>query len=374
MSSVLDAAALEADRRLLERLRLPLAAALALLAGLLITFAVSEAPWRAFLALLTGALPEFAWSEGALQVRRMVRFGSVIEDAVTLTLLGLAVALPFSARQFSLGADGQLFLSALAAAAVSLAVGGPWFMVLPLALCAAVATGFAWGLLPGLLKARWQANEIVTTLMLNVVAIQFYQLVILYYLRDPAAGFPVTPFLPAAAVLPGILDKTNVNVMLLFAPVLAGAAWRLLMRTTIGFEIRMAGQAPAFARQAGMPLNRAMVLSMALGGAFAGLAGLHLSNGLLKRMPVDLPAGLGFEGLVVALLVRNDPRHIPVAAFFYAYLRTGAQVMERTTDVSRDVVLVIQALIILFVVAGQLLPPSLPGRLRGFARRAWRQA
>ena len=130
------------------------------------------------------------------------------------------------------------------------------------------------------------------------------------------------------------------------------------------------GEAPSFARQAGMPVSRAIVLSMALGGAFAAFAGVHVSHALLKRLPVDLSPGMGFEGLVVALLARNDPKSIPLAAFLYAWLRTGAQAMERTTDVSREVVLVIQAFIILFVVAQHLLPAgplALLGRLKAAA-------
>jgi simple sugar transport system permease protein len=281
----------------------------------------------------------------------------------------LAIAIPFRARQFSLGADGQMFLSALAAAAVSLFVGGPWYAVLPAAFAAALLTGFAWGLIPGWLKARYQANEIVTTLMLNLIAVQFYRLVISEYLRDPNAGFLVTPLLPAAAVLPGLITRTNVTAMLLLVPLAAVAAWLLLMRTTVGYEIRCVGQAPAFARQAGMPVTRAVVLSMALGGGFAAFAGIHIGNALLKRLPVDLTPGLGFEGLVVALLARNDPKSIPLAALFYAYLRTGAQAMERTTDVSREVVLVIQAFMILFIVADRLLPQDFPAVLR----RVWQR-
>lgn len=358
------------DRLLLRRLRLPLALIAALIAGFCVTALVSHEPLRAYLALLTGPLPELRWSEaGGWQLRRLVRFGSVVEDAITLTFLGLALVLPFRARQFSLGADGQMFLAALAACAVSLAIGGPWYLVLPAASVAAMLTGFAWGLIPGLLKARWQANEIVTTLMLNLIAVQFYQWIITGYLRDPAAGYLVTPLLPAAAVLPGLLAHTHVTLMLLFVPVASLVASLLLMRTTLGYEIRMVGAAPAFARQAGMPVTRAVVLSMALGGAFAGLAGLHLSNALLQRLPVDLTPGLGYEGLVVALLARNDPKSVPLAAFFYAWLRTGAQAMERTTDVSREVVLVIQALIILFVVAERLVPQGLPAALRRARRR-----
>jgi len=340
-----------------QRWRLPLAILASLAVGFAMTAMVSKEPLRAFLTLLTGALPRLQWSpEEGWRLLRMVRFGAVIEDAVTLTFLGLAVALPFRARQFSLGADGQMFLAALAAAAVSLYVPGPAVVVLPLVFVAACATGFAWGALPGVLKTRYQANEIVTTLMLNLIAIQFYRLLVSGCLRDPGAGFLVTPLLPDRLILPLLLDKTNVTVMLLLAPLVVGLAWLLLMRTTWGYEIRLVGQAPAFARQAGVPVERAVWLSMACGGFFAAFAGVHISNALLKRLPVDLTPGLGYEGLVVALLARNEPRAIPFAAFMYAYLRTGAQAMERTTDVSREVVLVIQALMILLVVSERLLP------------------
>ena len=188
-----DTARLQHQRGI-ERWQLPLAVVAALVVGFVITAMVSDEPWRAYLALTTGALPDIRWSDAhGWEMRRWVRFGSVIEDAITLTFLGLAVAIPFRARQFSLGADGQMFLSALAAAAVSLYVGGPWFVVLPAAFAAAVLTGFAWGLVPGVLKARFGANEIVTTLMLNLIAVQFYRLVITQVMRDPTAGYLVTP-------------------------------------------------------------------------------------------------------------------------------------------------------------------------------------
>ncbi|MBC3919300.1 ABC transporter permease [Undibacterium sp. CY18W] len=348
-----------------QRLRLFFAVFCALLIGFLVTATVSKEPVRAYLTMLTGPLPEIRWSDlHGWQLRRMVRFGSVIEDTITLSFLGLAVAIPFRARQFSLGADGQLFLSALAAAAVSLYLGDGFPFLLPIVFVAAILTGFTWGLLPGVLKARYQVNEIVSTLMLNLIAVQLYRLIISEYMRDPGAGFLVTPVLPSSAIFSGLIAHTNVSTMLYLLPFVVFAAWYLLMRTTTGYEIRTVGSAPAFARRVGMPVTRSIILSMAFGGAFAAFAGLHISNGLLKRLPVELSPGLGFDGLVVSLLARNDPKAIPMAAFFYAYLRTGAQAMERTTDVSREVVQIVQALIILFVVAEHLIPAGFSARLR----------
>jgi ABC-type uncharacterized transport system permease subunit len=336
----------------------PAAAALAV--GCVLILLVSREPLQALGSLLTGPLPQLRWSEDAgWTLRRVVRFGAVIEDAITLTLLGLAMLMGFRARQFSMGADGQFFLAALAAAVVSVqleaAAGVPGALVLPLAALAAVATGFTWGLLPGLLKTRWQANEIVTSLMLNIIAIQFYRLAITRWFNDPLAGFLTTPALGAAAGLATLLPPTNITAFVLVAPLAAAAAWLLLERSTLGYEIRAVGDSPAFAQHSGLPARRAVVLAMALGGAFAGLAGLHLSNGLLKRLPAELNPGIGFEGLVVALLARNNPKAVPLAALFYAYLKGGAEVMERSSDVPREMVLVVQACIVLFVVSPRLL-------------------
>lgn len=343
----------------------------ALAVGFVLTALVSESPVRAFLILLTGALPDIRWSDAqGFEVRRLVRFGSVLEDTITLVFLGLAVAIPLRARQFSLGADGQMFLAVLASAAVSLYLPGPGPLVLLVAVVTALVTGLAWGLLPGVLKARYGANEIVTTLMLNVIAVQVYRLVVSGPMRDPQAGYLVTPVLPAGTVLQSLLPPTHVTWFLLGVPLAVLAAWALLMRTPLGYEIRTVGQAEPFARRMGMPVARVVVLSMGLGGVFAALAGLHVGHALLKRLPVDLNPGMGLEGLVVALLARNEPRAIPWAAFLYAYLRNSAQAMERTTDVSREMVLVIQAFIILFVVSQHLLPQGWHGL---FARRASRE-
>jgi simple sugar transport system permease protein len=351
-----------------EALRVLLAIALALALGLLLMACVSAEPLAAFHALLTGPLPVWTHTpDGHVVVRRLVRFGAWLEDATTLTLVGLAVAIPFRARQFSLGADGQLFMGALAAAAVSLAMGDvPAVVALPLALMAAALGGAAWGLLPGLLKTAVEANEIVTTLMLNVVAVQIYRLVVGHMLNDPNAGFITTPALPEAATLAPLIHRTNVTAMAVLALGAVAAAIFLLRRTTLGYEITLVGANPWFAARAGVPVLRATALSFALGGLFAGLAGFHISNALLKRLPIDLAPGIGFDGIVVALLARNRVAAIPLAALAYAYLRVGAQAMERTTDMPREMVQVIQALIILFVVSDRL--PALARQALGALR------
>ncbi|HEU4460275.1 MAG TPA: hypothetical protein VFR90_14240 [Methylibium sp.] len=342
------------------------AVAVALAAGFLLTCCVSDEPVRAYRVLLAGALPDLAWSaDGGWTLRRLTRFSAVLEDTITLALLGLAVLFGLRARQFSMGADGQLFVAALAAAWVSVQLAAFGALALPAAALAAVAAGFAWGAIPGVMKARWQANEIVTTLMLNIVGIQLYRLVITHAFNDPAAGFLAAPALPEAAMLAPWWPRTRLTAFVLLAPLAVLAAWFVLHRTTLGYEIRAVGDAPDFAARCGMPVARTVVLSMALGGAFAGLAGLHLSNAVFLRLPVELSPGIGFEGLVVALLARNEPKAVLPAALFYAYLKAGGAAMERSSDVSREVVLVIQALIVMCVVCERFVPAALA--------RAWQR-
>ena len=335
-----------------------LAILLGLLAGFGLMLLASDEPVRALRALLAGPLPELGLdAQGRVQLGRLTRMAAVAEDTINLALLGLAVALGFRARLFSMGADGQLLLAALAAAwaAQTLAAPGlaaPGATLLAVAL--AVGVGACWGALPGLLKVRWQANEIVTSLMFNLVALQLYRLAISHGFNDPVAGFIATPALPTGAGLQAWWPGTRLGAFVLVAPAVLALAWALLARSTLGYQIRVVGDAPEFARASGLPIGRTQVLALALGGAAAGLAGAHLALAQLPRLPADLAPGLGFEGLMVALLAGNEPRRIFWAALGYAYLKAGGQAMERASDLSRDIVNVVQALIVLLVVCRNL--------------------
>lgn len=345
-------------RRLLvlEWVRIVGVVAVALMIGFVITLFVSKEPVEAYRQLLTGPLPRLSWEGGELTVRGMNRFGNWLEESITLILLGLAVSIVFRARQFSLGADGQVFLGALAAGIASLYLPAPVGIHLALVLGAAALAGFLWGLVPGVLKAYLQVDEIVSTLMLNFIAIQLYQYMLIHWLRDPREGFIATAYFPTTALLPLIIPGTRVTLALIVALLGVVAIWFLLNRTPLGYEIRMVGANLRFAEYGGINTRRVIALSMALSGILAGLAGAHLVNGLLRRLTLNLSPGIGFEGIVVALLARNNPIGVLVAGLFYGYLRTGAQIMERSSDVTREVVLIIQAIIILLITAERLWP------------------
>ena len=341
---------------LLEFLRVIFVVLIALGIGFTITALVSDDPVAAYKELLTGPLPKLSIGEDGLQVKGINRFGNWIEDSITLILLGLSVSIVFSARQFSLGAEGQLFLGALGAGVVSLYLDAPIFIHITLALLAAGTIGFLWGLIPGVLKAYLDADEIVSTLMLNVIAIQLYRFFLTQYLKDPTAGFVATEFFPDSAILPIIIPGTRVSIMLIITALAVVATWFFLSRTPTGYEIRILGANIKFAQYGGINTKRVIALSMAVSGILAGFAGAYLSMGLLKQLTLNLSPGIGFEGIVVALLARNNPKFVVISGLFYSYLRTGAQIMERSSDVTREVVLVIQAIIILFITAERILP------------------
>jgi general nucleoside transport system permease protein len=346
-----------------EILRVTAVIAVALAIGFVITLLVSKEPVQAYWALLTGPLPKISFENG-FHIQNLNRFGNWLEESITLVLLGLSVALVFKARQFSLGAEGQLILGALAAGIVALYVPAPPGLHLLLALLAAATAGFFWGLVPGILKAYLNVDEVVSTLMLNVIAAQIYNLALIQWLRDPTAGFLGTVAFPESATLPLLIPGTRVTIALFLALLAVAAVWFLMNRTPFGYTLKLLGSNRKFAEYGGINTKRVIALSMALSGILAGLAGAHLANGLLKRLTVGLSPGIGFEGIVVALLANNDPIGVLFTGLLYGYLRTGAQIMERSSDVTREVVFIIQAIIILMVSAERLLPAFLTWRRR----------
>ncbi len=295
---------------------------------------------KAYTALLLGPLS------------RVNRWAIWIQDAITLILVGLAITIVFQAKQFSLGAEGQLYFGALFSGFLALKVAGlPPGVGIPLALLSAATAGFVWGLLPGVLKAYLGANELVSTLMLNTVAMRFYDMALTFELRAPDAGFTTTGILPSSALLPVLVSGTQVTVAIFIVLVAVIVTWLLISRTTIGYEIRMIGANQKFAEYGGINTRRTIMLSMALSGILAGLAGAHLGLGIHRQLILNISLGLAFEGVVVSLLARNNPLVVPFTGLLYAYLRAGAQFMERDANISFEIVRIVQAVIILLITA-----------------------
>lgn len=287
---------------------------------------------------------------------RVNRWAVWIQDALTLIIIGLAIAIVFRAEQFSLGAEGQLYMGALISGVLALALGNlPIWLVLPVALAGAMTAGFLWGLIPGVLKAYLGANELVATLMLNVVATRFYELVLNHQLKPPDEGYVASANFSESGQLPVIISGTQVTIAVFLVIAAVAVVWFLVSRTPLGYEIRMVGANRKFAAYGGINTRRTIMLSMAISGLIAGLAGAHLGMGIYRQLILNISVGLAFEGVVVSLLARNNPLVIPFTGLLYAYLRAGAQFMERDANVSFEVVRIIQAVIILLITAEALL-------------------
>ncbi|GEM_PF-120835 len=288
---------------------------------------------------------------------RLNRWLIWVRDALTLIMLGLAIAIVFRAEQFSLGAEGQLYFGALVSGVIGLSFGdAPKALLVPIALLSAATAGFLWGLLPGVLKAYLGANELVSTLMLNTIATRFYEMVLTWQLKPADAGYIASDWIPPNGLLTPMVDisgdQLTIAVYLLIGLVIF--TWLLIQRTPIGYEIRMIGANIKFAAYGGVNTRRTIMLAMAISGAVAGLAGAHLAMGVHRKLILNISLGLAFEGVVVALLARNNPLVVPFTGLLYAYLRTGAQVMERDANISQEVVRIIQAVVILLITAEAL--------------------
>ena len=310
--------------------------------GTIISEAVNQSQ-MAFKALLLGP------------IERVNRWGVWIQDAITLILLGLSFAIVFRAQQFSLGAEGQLYLGALISGIIALNFSSlPAILLLPIIIFASSTAGFLYGLIPGALKAYLGANELVSTLMLNVIATRFFEMVLNFQLKPPDAGYVATDKFADSAVLPSLVEGTQVTIAIFILVIVIAISWLLIRRTPLGYEIRIIGSNIKFADYGGINSRRTIMLAMALSGAVAGLAGMHLANGIHRQLILNLSFALAFEGVVVALLARNNVLVVPFTGLLYAYLRAGAQFMERDANVSFEIVRIIQAIIILLITAEAL--------------------
>jgi general nucleoside transport system permease protein len=318
----------------------------------------------------------FAGSFGGRQA-----IANTLVEATPYILAGLAVSLAFTCGLFNIGAEGQLFIGALASVTVGFSlVGLPAIIHLPLALGAGALAGGLWAAIPGYLRAKTGAHEVITTIMLNYIAFRLLDyLIVNGPLRDPNASLARTPYIQASAQLPrfiGRLDPPqltggqsyaplivtadpawNLRLHLGFLVALAAVAlvWWLLNRTTTGFEIRTVGANPEAARYAGMSITKNFVLAMGFAGALAGLAGTSQVLGLERNMKSLFSSGYGFDSIAIALLAKSNPVAIIPAAIFWGALNNGRGLMQAQTGISSDLIRIVQALVVMFIAAPQII-------------------
>lgn len=269
--------------------------------------------------------------------------------------LGLAVALGFRGGLFNIGAEGQLFVGGLASAYVGYSLTGlPWYMHLPLALGAGMAAGGIWAAIPGFLKARTGAHEVINTIMMNWIAFRLTD----YLLTGPMGrpdGLPITPLIQESAFLPALFPRPmRLHVGFFLALGAVVLVYWFLWKTTWGFEIRMVGANPRAAKYAGVKIARTIVLTMGLSGALAGLAGASQILGVDHQMVRAFSSGFGFDSIALALLGNSHPVGVLLASLLFGFLRGGAARMQSVASVPVELIRIIQGMVIIFVAAPEI--------------------
>ncbi len=279
------------------------------------------------------------------------RLANVFELASPIIFCGVAIAIAFQAKQFNVGAEGALFLSAAIGTAFAVSTHMPAVPHVILILVVAGLTGAAWGWIPGVLKAKWGASELVSSLMMNYVAYFLGLYLINSHFRDKSAGFLVSLPLPKTAWLPQLIPGTRLHLGIILAVIFALLGYYFLYHTTSGYEIRTTGNNEKFARFGGINVVKVVILSQVISGMIAGIGGMTEVMGIHHRFNWQNSPGYGWDGVIVAIIGRNHPILIIFAALFLAYLRVGSQVLNLMADVPSELVAVIQAIIIILITA-----------------------
>ena len=274
-------------------------------------------------------------------------FAETLVSATALLFPALGIALAFRAGLFNIGAEGQLILGGLAAGIAGVFVPGPPVVSIVVTLLAGALAGGLWGGIAGFLKARFGANEVIATLMLNVVAALFANYVVNGPWHFATATEGETPLLARSAWLPTIVPDTRLTIAFVIALLLALVLRFVFTRTVFGFELRAAGEAPEAARRSGIDLSRMALLALTLSGAIAGIGDATLVTGVLHRFNTGLSPGYGFVAIAVALVGNLEPLWIAVAAFAFGILQNGALSMQAEANVPRDIVNVVEGLVII---------------------------
>ena len=329
-----------------QRLTRDYLASLAL--AVLLAFAVGAA-----VMLLCGHDPLASYAalfDGALGRPRAI--GNTLAKTVTLCLTGLAMSLAAKAGVFNVGGEGQLYLGAMAAAVVGARLDAPAWVVTLASLAAAMLAGGLYAFLPGVMKVRWKVDEVITTIMLNSVAIYFCSYLANGPLKTAERGIATgtDSILPQAA-FSSLIPLSNLTTAVFYAAAAALVIWYLMSRSRVGFEMKLTGENDRFARYGGISTGRLMLWAMVMSGAVCGLVGMLEIFGLHKRFLTTVSSEFYFDGMLVSMIMRYQPLGVILMSFFFAALDIGGKSMELSAGVSSELILIVQSIIIFFMAA-----------------------
>lgn len=325
-----------------------LAVLLGFITGAIVMLVTGHNPLQAYTALLKGA-----GFFGSIK-----RFGDTLLNTTTLILTGLSVAFAFRTGLFNIGAPGQMLIGGFAASFIGVRMNLPAYIHMPLAVAAAILFGALWAFLPGFLKSKFKIHEVVTSIMMNYIAMWS-----VYYfvpvLMPGQFNTESKPILPSASLrvpwLTKLFEGSYVNLGLFMALICVILVWWILEKTTFGYELKAVGFNVNASQYAGMKVNRNMILSMMIAGALAGLAGATYYIGYADNIKIGMLPSQGYDGIAVALLGLNNPFGVALAALLFGFMNAGRLFMQSSTSVPNELVPIIIAIIIFFAATSLML-------------------
>ncbi len=321
---------------------------LAAMLSAVVILAIGENPWEALKLMIDGALGStYGW-------------GYTLYYATNFIFTGLAVSIAFHARMFNIGGEGQAMLGGLGVALVCLYIPWPhWSLALIGASTAAALFGAAWATIPAFLQAKRGSHIVITTIMFNFIAAAVLNYLLIGALKPKGSMEPATGKFPEATHLPSFQDMFSTadhalfrgapaNVSFFVAVAACFALWFLIWRTRLGYEIRAFGHSETAAKYAGISPTKIIMISMMISGALAGMMAINNVMGEAERLVLNAVEGAGFIGIAVALMGRSHPLGVFIAALLFGFLYQGGAELALWTSIPRELIVVIQALVILF--------------------------
>lgn len=280
----------------------------------------------------------------------------VFVKATPLILAGLGISVAFKSGFINIGAEGQLYMGAIAVTAIAVFLPGlPKVILLPLCLIGGFLAGGVWALVPGLLKARFGVSEVINTIMFNYIALGLTGVLLQTVLKDPENHFPMSPALPDAAKLSTLIRGARLHTGIIIAVVCAALVWLLVFKTPLGYRMRAVGLNQRACVCSGIPVGKSIILSSLISGGLAGIAGVCEIAGLHHKLIENISPSYGYLAIIVALLGGNHPVGVVASAIGIAALQVGSLSMQRTAGVPSAIASIIMGSVVMLILARKTL-------------------
>ena len=326
-----------------EAFRIAFAIFLALAVTMIVIFFVSDQPMNVLYWFVVGPITSLR------------RFGTVIELMIPLTFCGLAMCMMFSVNKFNLSGEGAFFIAGSVTAILALYLDLPRIIFPIVIIGVSSLVGGCVTSIPAYINEKYKAHIVVSSIMLNYVMLYLGRFILIQWLKEPSFSYNGTEFFSSNALLTRIIPGTRIHsgIFILIAAIIL--VYVLLYKTKMGYAMRYSGQNVAFAKYAGINTRKSILSAQFIGGMLAGMGGSIECLGIYQQLNWESQLGYGFDGMIIAIISKNNPLTVPIVAFLISYLRAGGELVNRMTDVPVELVSVIQALIVIFIAAKALL-------------------